>query len=207
MPTSQRRRRRLVTTTVLARPSPPAPWPPGRHGRRGVPAAPMERRPLRAVTVQDPLDTGDAIADLRSASWSRRASDRRFLTVSARFEQPTARPARTGGRGVAAAGRDHLGPQHRPGHHRLAIRGRAARRPGDGHLRVRGQAGQPGHTSPPAGRTRRSTAPATGRFPVRCIGSPERPPVHRLRAAVPRPRRRHHRRRLRPGWGRVLPPG
>jgi hypothetical protein len=86
MSTSQRRHRRLVTTTVLA-----ALTAATLAAGATVAAASTSsaaRRPLRAVTVQDPLETGDAIADLRSASVAV-SRDRRYLTVSARFEQPT----------------------------------------------------------------------------------------------------------------------
>jgi hypothetical protein len=85
MPTSPRRRR-LVTTTVLAVLTAGA----LAAGAAAAGAAPATaaRRPLRAVTVTDPLDTGDAIADLRSASVAV-SRDLRHLTVTARFEQPT----------------------------------------------------------------------------------------------------------------------
>jgi hypothetical protein len=85
MPTI-RRHRRLVTTTVLAALTAGA----LAAGASVAGASPAEgvRRPLRAVTVQDPLDTGDAIADLRSASVAL-SRDRRHMTVTARFDQPT----------------------------------------------------------------------------------------------------------------------
>jgi hypothetical protein len=84
MPTI-RRRRRLVTTTILAVLTAGA----LAAGAGGAGAAPASgQRPLRAVSVQDPVDTGDAIADLRSASIAT-GRDRRMLTVTARFEQPT----------------------------------------------------------------------------------------------------------------------
>ena len=86
MPTSQRRRRRLVTATVLAALT-AATLAVGATAA-GASAVQGERRPLRTVTVQDPLETGDAIADLRSAS-AAVSHDRRHLTVTARFEQPT----------------------------------------------------------------------------------------------------------------------
>jgi hypothetical protein len=86
MPTSQRRRRRLVTTTVLAALT--AATLAAGATAAGASAVQGERRPLRTVTVQDPLETGDAIADLRSAS-AALSRDRRHLTVTARFEQPT----------------------------------------------------------------------------------------------------------------------
>jgi hypothetical protein len=85
MPTSQRRRR-LVTTTVLAALT-AATLAAGASAATASSASGV-RRPLRTVTVQDPLDTGDAIADLRSASVAV-SRDRRHLTVTARFEQPT----------------------------------------------------------------------------------------------------------------------
>ena len=85
MPTSPRRRR-LVTTTVLAVLTVGA-LAAGATVAGASPATGV-RRPLRAVTVQDPLDTGDAIADLRSASVAV-SRDLRQLTVTARFEQPT----------------------------------------------------------------------------------------------------------------------
>src|SRR5215203_5998435 len=81
MPTSQRRRR-LVTTTILAALTV------GALAAGSTAAGAASVRPLRSVSVQDPLDSGDAIADLRSASVAV-SRDRRYLTVSARFEQPT----------------------------------------------------------------------------------------------------------------------
>ena len=62
MPTSQRRRRRLVTTTVLVALTV------GALAAGSTAAGAASVRPLRSVSVQDPLETGDAIADLRSAS-------------------------------------------------------------------------------------------------------------------------------------------
>jgi nitroreductase len=85
MPTSPRRRR-LVTTTVLAVLT--AGTLAAGAAAAGAAPATAARRPLRAVTVTDPLDTGDAIADLRSASVAV-SPDLRHLTVTARFEQPT----------------------------------------------------------------------------------------------------------------------
>ena len=86
MSTSQRRHRRLVTTTVLAVLTAGA-LAAGAAGAGASPASEV-RRPLRTVTVQDPLETGDAVADLRSASVAV-SRDRRYLTVTARFEKPT----------------------------------------------------------------------------------------------------------------------
>jgi len=85
MPTSQRRRR-LVTTTVLAVLTAGA----LAAGAAAAGAAPATaaRRPLRAVTVQDPRDADDPRADLRSATVALSA-DKRFLTVSAQLYQPT----------------------------------------------------------------------------------------------------------------------
>src|SRR5215216_1316753 len=87
MPTIQRRRRRLVTTTILVALTAGA-LAAGAGVAGASQATAAARRPLWAVTVQDPLDTGDAIADLRSASVAL-SPDRRSLTVSARFEAPT----------------------------------------------------------------------------------------------------------------------
>jgi hypothetical protein len=81
MPTT-RRRRRLLTTTVLAVLTA------GALAAGATAAGAASVRPLRSVSVQDPLDTGDDIADLRSATVAL-SRDRRYLTVSARFEQPT----------------------------------------------------------------------------------------------------------------------
>jgi hypothetical protein len=86
MPTNQRRRRRLVTTTILAVLT--AGTLAAGASVAGASPATGVRRPLRAVTVQDPLETGDAIADLRSASVAV-SRDLEYLTVTARFEQPT----------------------------------------------------------------------------------------------------------------------
>ena len=85
MPTSQRRRR-LVTTTVLAVLTAGA----LAAGAAAAGAAPATaaRRPLRAVTVQDPRDADDPRADLRSATVALSA-DQRFVTVSAQLYQPT----------------------------------------------------------------------------------------------------------------------
>jgi hypothetical protein len=85
MPTSQRRRRRLVTTTVLAALTVGA-LAAGATVAGASPAS-ATRRPLRAVTVQDPPDTGDLKADLRSATVAV-SQDRQFVTVSAQFYQP-----------------------------------------------------------------------------------------------------------------------
>jgi hypothetical protein len=81
MPTSQRRRR-LVTTTILAALTV------GALAAGSTAAGAASVRPLRSVSVQDPLDTGDAIADLRAASVAV-SRDRAHVTVTARFEQPT----------------------------------------------------------------------------------------------------------------------
>jgi hypothetical protein len=81
MPTSKRRRR-LVTTTILAALTV------GALAAGSTAAGAASVRPLRSVSVQDPLETGDAIADLRSARVAV-SRDLRYLTVSARFEQPT----------------------------------------------------------------------------------------------------------------------
>jgi hypothetical protein len=85
MPTITRRRR-LVTTTVLAVLTAGA----LAAGAAAAGAAPASgvRRPLRAVTVQDPLDTGEPRGDLRSATVALSA-DKRYLIVSARLYQPT----------------------------------------------------------------------------------------------------------------------
>src|SRR4029450_3839708 len=85
MPTIKRRRR-LVTTTVLAVLTAGA----LAAGAAAAAAAPATaaRRPLRAVTVQDPRDAGDPRADLRSATVALSA-DKRFVTVSAQLYQPT----------------------------------------------------------------------------------------------------------------------
>jgi hypothetical protein len=81
MPTIKRRRR-LLTTTVLAALTV------GALAAGSTAAGAASVRPLRSVSVQDPLDTGDAIADLRAASVAV-SRDGQYLTVSARFEQPT----------------------------------------------------------------------------------------------------------------------
>jgi hypothetical protein len=81
MPTSQRRRR-LLSTTILAALTV------GALAAGSTAAGAASVRPLRSVSVQDPLETGDAIADLRAASVAV-SRDRQYLTVSARFEQPT----------------------------------------------------------------------------------------------------------------------
>jgi hypothetical protein len=85
MPTN-RRRRRLITPTILAVLT--VGTLAAGASVAGASPATGARRPLRAVTVQDPLETGDAIADLRSASVAV-SRGLRHLTVTARFEQPT----------------------------------------------------------------------------------------------------------------------
>jgi hypothetical protein len=88
MPTNQggqRRRGRLAATTILAVLTAGA-LAAGATGAGAAPAASV--RPLRSVTVHDQLDADDPRADLRSATVAR-SRDRRYLTVIARFEQPT----------------------------------------------------------------------------------------------------------------------
>jgi hypothetical protein len=86
MPTSQRRRRRLVTTTVLAALT--AATLAAGATVAAASTASAARRPLRAVTVQDPPDTGDLKADIRSATVAV-SQDRRYVIVSAQVYQPT----------------------------------------------------------------------------------------------------------------------
>jgi hypothetical protein len=86
MPTSQRRRRRLVTTTVLAALT--AATLAAGATVAAASTAGAARRPLRAVTVQDPPDTGDLKADIRSATVAV-SQDRRYVIVSAQVYQPT----------------------------------------------------------------------------------------------------------------------
>jgi hypothetical protein len=84
MPTSSRRHRRLVTTTVLAALTAGA----LAAGATVAVASTATAHPLRAVTVQDPRDTDDARADLRSATVAV-SPDRQYVTVSAQLYQPT----------------------------------------------------------------------------------------------------------------------
>jgi hypothetical protein len=86
MPTSQRRHRRLLTITVLAVLTAGALA--AVANVAGASEATGVRRPLLAVTVQDPMDPGDPRADLRSATVAV-SHDRQFVTVSAQLYQPT----------------------------------------------------------------------------------------------------------------------
>jgi hypothetical protein len=173
MPTIQRRRRRLVTTTILVALTAGA-LAAGAGVAGASQATAAARRPLWAVTVQDPLDTGDAIADLRSASVAL-SPDRRSLTVSARFEAPTdptsqnwwfgaslPRGGITWGLNTDPASTDWQYVAELRGDPVMGAYGYVARQVG-GSYRL----------------TCRASASFDGasyrlRFPVRCIGSPDR---------------------------------
>ena len=170
MPTSQRRRRRLVTTTILAALTAGA----LATGATVAGASPATTAG-RAVTVQDPRDTGDARADLRSATVAV-SPDRRYVTVSAQLYQPTSpttenwwrgtslpRPGIVWGLNTDPAGRAWDYTAHLRGDPDLGTYGFVAYR------------GNLDHDEPRC-RVAGSFDGATYqmRFPVRCIGGPER---------------------------------
>jgi hypothetical protein len=170
MPTSQRRRRRLVTTTVLAALTAGA----LATGATVAGAAPATAA-RRAVTVQDPRDADDPRADLRSATVAV-SPDRRYVTVSAQLYQPTSpttenwwrgtslpRPGIVWGLNTDPAGRAWDYTAHLRGDPDLGTYGFVAYR------------GNLDHDEPRC-RVAGSFDGATYqmRFPVRCIGSPER---------------------------------
>jgi hypothetical protein len=167
MPTSQRRHRRLVTTTILAVLTA------GALAAGASAAGATSVRPLRSVSVQDPLDTGDAIADLRSATVAV-SRDRQHLTVSARFEQPTSptsqnwwfgsslpRPGISWGLNTDPASGEWPYVAEFRADPVMGAYGYVARRTGSDQLACRANASFDGTTY-------------RLRFPVRCIGSPER---------------------------------
>ena len=172
MPTSQRRRRRLVTTTMLAVLTA------GTLAAGASVAGASQAtgvRPLRAVTVQDPMDTSDPRADLRSATVAV-SQDRQFVTVSAQLYQPTSpttenwwrgtslpRPGIVWGLNTDPTGRAWDYTAHLRGDPDLGTYGFVAYR------------GQLDHDEPRC-RVAGSFDGATYRmrFPVHCIGSPER---------------------------------
>src|SRR5829696_1072780 len=142
---------------------------------RGSTMPTTTRRPLRAVTVQDPQDAGDPRADLRSATVALSA-DKRFLTVSAQLYQPTSpttenwwrgtslpRPGITWGLNTDPSGRQWDYVAQLRGDPDLGTYGFVAHR------------GNLGHDEPRC-RVAGSFDGATYRmrFPVTCIGSPER---------------------------------
>jgi hypothetical protein len=173
MSTSQRRRRRLVITTVLAALTAGALA--AGAGVAGASSATAARRPLRAVTVQDPPDTGDLKADLRSATVAV-SHDRQYVTVSARVYQPTSpttvnwwrgtslpRPGIVWGLNTDPATQLWDYTVHLRGDPDLGTYGFVAYRGNMDHDEPRCRV--PGSFD---GGTYRM------RFPVRCIGSPER---------------------------------
>jgi len=173
MPTSQRRHRRLATTTILAVLTAGA-LAAGASGAGAAPASGV-RRPPRAVTVQDPMDADDPRADLRSATVAV-SQDGRFVTVSAQLYQPTSpttenwwrgtslpRPGIVWGLNTDPDGRAWDYTAHLRGDPDLGTYGFVAYRGNMDHdeprCRVAGSFD---------GDTYRM------RFPVSCIGSPER---------------------------------
>jgi hypothetical protein len=172
MPTSKRRRR-LVTTTVLAVLT-AGTLAAGAAAAGAAPASGV-RRPLRAVTVQDPRDADDPRADLRSVTVALSA-DKQFVTVSAQLYQPTSpttenwwrgtslpRPGITWGLNTDPSGRQWDYVAQLRGDPDLGTYGFVA---------FRGNLGQ----DEPRCRVAGSFDGATYRmrFPVTCIGSPER---------------------------------
>jgi hypothetical protein len=173
MPTSQRRRRRLVTTTVLAALTAGA----LATGATVAGAAPATaaRGPLRAVTVQDPRDTGDARADIRSATVAV-SPDGQYVTVSAKLYQPTSPTTANWWRGTSLP---------RPGivwglntDPATQLWDYTAHLRGDPDLGTYGFVAYRGDMDHDEPRCRVAGSFDGGtyrmRFPVRCIGSPER---------------------------------
>ena len=173
MPTSQRRHRRLVTTTVLVVLTAGA-LAAGATVAGASPATGV-RRPLRAVTVQDPMDTGDQRADLRSATVAV-SHDRQFVTVSAQLYQPTSPATENWWRGTSLPRPGivwglNTDPTGRAWDYTAQLRGD----PDLGAYGFVAYRGQLDHDEPRC-RVAGSFDGATYRmrFPVRCIGSPER---------------------------------
>jgi hypothetical protein len=202
MPISQRRHRRLVTVTILAALTAGA-LAAGATVAGASPATGV-RRPLRAVTVQDPLDTGDQRADLRSATVAV-GHDRQFVTVSARLSQPTSPATENWWRGTSLPRPGivwglNTDPTGRAWDYTAQLRGD----PDLGTYGFVAYRGQLHHDEPRC----RVAGSFDGHLPDAVPGAlhrqPRAPALHRLRAAVQRHRRRHHRRRLRPGVGRAL---
>jgi hypothetical protein len=172
MPTSQRRHRRLVTTTVLAVLTAGA-LAAGATVAGASPATGV-RRPLRAVTVQDPMDTGDPRADLRSATVAV-SQDRQVVTVSAQRYQPTSPTTGSWWRGTSLPRPGivwglNTDPSGRLWDYTAQLRGD----PDLGTYGFVAYRGQLDHDEPRC-RVAGSFDGATYRmrFPVRCIGSPE----------------------------------
>ena len=172
MPTIPRRRR-LVTTTVLAVLTAGA----LAAGAAAAGAAPATatRRPLRAVTVQDPRDANDPRADLRSATVALSA-DKRFVTVSAQLDQPTSPTTENWWRGTSLPRPGiswglNTDPSGRQWDYVAQLRGD----PDLGTYGFVAYRGNLGHDEPRC-RVAGSFDGATYRmrFPVTCIGSPER---------------------------------
>ena len=172
MPTTTRRRR-LVTTTILAVLTAGA----LAAGAAAAGAAPATagRRPLRAVTVQDPRDADDPRADLRTATVALSA-DKRYLTVSAQLWQPTSPATANWWRGTSLPRPGivwglNTDPSGRLWDYTAQLRGDPDLGP-YGFVAYRGQLD---HDEPRC-RVAGSYDGATLRlrFPVSCIGSPER---------------------------------
>ena len=168
MPTSHHHRRRLVATTVLAVLTA------GALAAGATAAGAVAARPYRSVTVQDPVDSSDPRADLRSASVSV-SRDRRFLTVSARLEQPTSPTTENWYRGLTLprAGISwglNTDPSGRMWDYVAQLRG-------DPDLGTYGYVAYRGALDHDEPRCRVSGSfdgtTYRMRFPVRCIGSPE----------------------------------
>jgi hypothetical protein len=170
MPTSQRRHRRLVTTTVLAVLTAGA-----LAAGASVAGASPATATRRAVTVQDPMDTGDLKADFRSVTVAV-SPDRQYVTVSAQLYQPTSpttvnwwrgtslpRPGIVWGLNTDPSTQLWDYTAHLRGDPDLGTYGFVAYRGNMDHDEPRCRV--PGSFD---GSTYRM------RFPVRCIGSPER---------------------------------
>jgi hypothetical protein len=173
MPTSQRRHRRLVTITVLAALTAGA----LAAGAAVAVASPATatRRPLRAVTVQDPRDADDPRADMRSVTVAV-SQDRQYVTVSAQLYQPTSPATVNWWRGTSLPrGGIVWGLNTDPA---TQLWDYTAQLRGDPDLGTYGFVAYRGNMDhdEPRCRVAGSFDGTTYRmrFPVRCIGSPER---------------------------------
>jgi hypothetical protein len=171
MPTI-RRHRRLLTTTVFAVLTAGALA--AAAGAAGAAPAEGVRRPLRAVTVQDPRDADDPRADLSSATVAV-SPDGATVTVSARLHQPTSPATENWWRGTSLPRGGIVWGLNTDGsglwNYTVHLRGD----PDLGTYGFVAYRGQLDHDEPRC-RVAGTFDGATYRmrFPVRCIDSPER---------------------------------